>query len=440
MALLPAVQATWRRAIERGSFSRHVVTLTTGTTLSLALLFLASPILTRLYSPAEFAVFELFLAVSITLSHLGCGKFDHAIILPQDDHDAMGLWLLCIGIACALGALLFGMASVLPDTLARLAGEVAIAPWLTAVPAALILGSAAQASLAWCVRRQRFVAMSASRVTQALVLVCGQIGLGMMGVGVPGLIVSQLAGLAVLLLVSMRPALADRAALGPGRRSLGFRALARRYVRCPRYLMPAHLVGDLALALPLYLFSGTLDAVTVGCYALANRVLGFPVNRLTGAISDVFRQRAAADYAAHGNCRAVFVSTARALLLVSILPVAVAIVTVRGAFPVIFGAEWATAGIMAQILLVRYAVKFVTDPVSVMFVVAEKQNYELIWHISRLGLTAASIILGLRHGVWTALTLYVASMSLMYLVIFYCCYRLTIRPDASAGDEDASTA
>ena len=435
MAVLSAVESLIRRATARGSFTRSVATLVTGNTTSLALLFLISPLLPRLYSPAEFAVFELFLAVSMTLSHLACGKYDHGIILPESEHDALRLHSLCLRIAAVVaGALLF-LVLAAGAPIARLAEDVAIAEWLHLVPIAVFVGAIAQASLAWCVRARRFGTMSAARVSQAVFMAAGQIGLGLMGVGAAGLIFSQLAGLGALAIVSTAPISRCKSAGEPEASRLG--ALARRYANFPRFLLPAHLLGNLALAMPLYLFTGTCDALTVGCYALANRVLGFPVTVLTGSISEVFRQRAAEDLVQRGSCRPVFIKTACGLAALALVPTVIIILTARPLFAVLFGEQWGPAGVMAQILMVRYAIKFVTDPVSVMFVVAEKQHYELRWQIARLLLTALSLSIGLMQGVLAALSLYVLSMSLMYLVIFYYSFKLTVRTDESGRDNSA---
>ena len=48
----------------KSEFSRNVLTLMTGTTIAQAIPIGISPILTRIYSPEDFGLFALFLAIT----------------------------------------------------------------------------------------------------------------------------------------------------------------------------------------------------------------------------------------------------------------------------------------------------------------------------------------------------------------------------------------
>ena len=62
-AVLVGIRSFITRPLAKGSFTRSVLTLMTGTAIAQAITIAISPILTRMYSPDDFGVFALYIAV-----------------------------------------------------------------------------------------------------------------------------------------------------------------------------------------------------------------------------------------------------------------------------------------------------------------------------------------------------------------------------------------
>ena len=86
----------------KSEFSRNVLTLMTGTTIAQAIPIAISPILTRIYTPEDFGVFALFLAIISILGVVISARYEFAIILPRKDEDALHLVVLSLLIAFLL--------------------------------------------------------------------------------------------------------------------------------------------------------------------------------------------------------------------------------------------------------------------------------------------------------------------------------------------------
>jgi len=69
----------------KSDFSKNVLVLMTGTTIAQAIPIAISPILTRLYSPEDFGVFALFVAITSVFGSVANGRYDLAIMLPKKD-------------------------------------------------------------------------------------------------------------------------------------------------------------------------------------------------------------------------------------------------------------------------------------------------------------------------------------------------------------------
>ena len=77
-------------------FSTDVITLVKGTTVSLLITFLASPVITRLYGPEAFGLAALFTSIISLISVVACLSYEPAIVLPKSDEEAANVFGLCM--------------------------------------------------------------------------------------------------------------------------------------------------------------------------------------------------------------------------------------------------------------------------------------------------------------------------------------------------------
>jgi O-antigen/teichoic acid export membrane protein len=80
----------------KSEFARNVLTLMTGTTIAQAIPIAISPILTRIYTPEDFGMFALFIAIATIFGSIANGRYELAIMLPQKDEDAINIVVLRI--------------------------------------------------------------------------------------------------------------------------------------------------------------------------------------------------------------------------------------------------------------------------------------------------------------------------------------------------------
>ena len=70
-------------SFKKSELRRNFLILSSGTALSEIIPVLASPILTRLYTPEEFGVFMFYFTIAGVLSSVSMGKYETAIVLPK---------------------------------------------------------------------------------------------------------------------------------------------------------------------------------------------------------------------------------------------------------------------------------------------------------------------------------------------------------------------
>src|ERR1700722_8176614 len=100
------------RWLPRGGFARSASILAGGTMMAQAIAIASSPVLTRLYKPSDFGALQIFISVLGLVLVAATGRYDVAILLPEDEQssiDLLGLAILCV---CSSAAIVAGVAIV----------------------------------------------------------------------------------------------------------------------------------------------------------------------------------------------------------------------------------------------------------------------------------------------------------------------------------------
>ena len=427
-----------RARLPKGEFGRNVLVMFGGTTLAQIISILSAPILTRLYSPAAFGMYALFLAITTMMINIASAKYEMAIILPEKDEDGIGLLALSCLLALGLSLLLMVVVVGFGGQIAKLLGNPAIAPWLYFVPIMVFLGGTYNALNYWNNRRKQYKRLAANRVLRTASGSAANLGMGLKNVE-GGLILGAIAGQAITtFMFSWRVWREDKALLLTTTwRST--RQNAIRYKNFPKFLVPSGLVESAASQLPAILISSFFGIATLGFFSLALRMVGLPMGLIAESIRDVFRQKASEDYAKHGNCTTIFNQTFRRLLILSVLPFGAIIFFGPLLFQFVFGPQWRVAGEFSQIMAVTFFLRFVSSPLSSMFYIAEKQKWDLVIQSTLFVIIVVSLV-GLSRlgaGAKMAVAAYSAIYSVKYLLELYLSYRFS-QGHAGPGFEQAS--
>ena len=118
----------------KSEFSKNVLTLMTGTTIAQAIPIAISPILTRIYTPEDFGVFALFIAITAILGTVANARYELAIMLPKKDEDAINIFALGFIITCFISLILLILVVIFNDYFTKLFGNDEISFWLYFVP------------------------------------------------------------------------------------------------------------------------------------------------------------------------------------------------------------------------------------------------------------------------------------------------------------------
>ena len=409
-----------KRLLPKGEFARNVLTVMSGTTIAQAIPVAISPILTRLYTPAELGVLALYVSVIAVGSVLATGRYELAVIIPRGEREAFDIVVLAVSLAlfvCGvawLGVAFFGTAvmSAIPA-----AGN--LGPWLYVLPVSIFLTAAYQSLTYWSNRHKRYRMLATSKVGQSGAMCATQVGLGLAGAGPAGLIGGYVLGQIAANTLLAR-SLRRGSGLGttwPSRSRVC--SVARRHQDFPRFMIAGQLANVASSQMPVVLLSLLYGPAVAGFYSLAERVLVVPSSIIGSAIGDVYRQQAAQQYNATGNCRALYLRTARRLALIAIVPLLVVVASAPWLFSVLFGSTWREAGEITALLGGMVLFQVVSSPLSQTVLLAQMYRLDMIWQLARLVLAAGSLYVG-----------YLLSESYKLSIILYVMFILPSVPGA----------
>lgn len=400
----------------KSGFLGNVLRLSTGSVISQVIPIMAAPILTRLYLPEAYGLLGLFLGLSTVLVVISSLSYEFAIMLPERDEDAANIMIGCIGLTAVSSGLVGIVVWLWSQEVASLLGMEALSESLFLLPVSLFfLGSFAALNF-WNSRTKHFGRLAAIRVTQTTVTTSMTLASGISGYATGGvMIAANVGGQAVATAI-----LATRILLENGRfivRAVKWKVLLenlRRYKNFPAFYMWSSFVNTLSMLAPVFLLTFFFSPAVVGFYMLGQRVLQLPMTLVGGAIAQVFFQRSN-EARQKGELTDLIDKVFGLLVAIGLFPILMVGLVGRDMFVVVFGPNWAEAGIFAQFTSTWLALFFVSSPTSILSAVLEKQKF--IAAVSTTGFvlrSAALIAGGLQGDARVAIALFAAAGVLIH--------------------------
>lgn len=380
--------------LQDNRFFRAVFSLASATAAGQLILLLAMPLLTRLYTPAEFGVLAVFTAIMSVILVISSMRYEFAIPLPRNRQSAQVLLFLALLINAGVAVITLIMVAFFYEEIARLSGIPELSGYLWLLPVVIFCAGSYKAFNYWAVRKQKYTSIARTKVLQSVANVITQIITGFVGLGAMGLILGQLAGQAA---GAFRLARGTEltAMLRGGIDWARARVLLGKHRRFPIYDVPAAFVNAMSTQLPNLLLAALFNPVVAGSYMLAERVLSMPMALLGQAVGQVLfgSSRIASD---SGALYAMGLRAAFGLTLIVILPAFVVFFFAGDLFVFLFGADWQEAGQYAAWMIVGLSVQFVYSPISLLLLATEGQKVNLYIHTIMLLAKAIAVLYGYK--------------------------------------------
>jgi O-antigen/teichoic acid export membrane protein len=415
------------------------VALISGTVVTQGIIFLASPLLSRIFSLVDFGNLANYNAWVAMLALVGTLRYEHAIIVANG-RDATARVTSLTAVAALASIVLFLTAAVLIDRYYAGSGYLAqIRPITLFIPLGVISVCLSSPLVQLCVKNGRFRVVAIASSTQVLVAVAAQIGLGLAAVK-HGLIIGTICGYfwaAIVLTYALR----HDGVFGEAWRSLSvvnLRRTAAEFANFPRFTLPADAVGVVTQQfIPVFVLA-LFNPAVAGLYSFSMRIVRVPLLVLSTAVSTALRKEGADTVHAGRSLQPLYRATVRTLFVLGVVPFAVMLLVGPQIFATVFGTHWIEAGEIVRVLSPGIFLEFIAFPLLVIFLVTDTQRITFgIQAIGFLGLVGAMVI-GRQVGMTFVSTCYLVAgvMVVVNLLCIVAASRVSAASGRPAGSGD----
>lgn len=414
--MISKITSIFKKALPKNQFARGVSVLVGGTAGAQLLGVLAAPILTRLYSPDDFGLLAVFMAVLAFLTVIAAGRYELAIPLPKNDQDAAHLTVLGFGLVVCSTVVSAVVFLVWPQQIATAINAPQLANYLWMIPLGVFFLGSYQVFSNWAVRKKQFSVIAKTRIYQSIATLGIQLGANSLGplallgghaagqgVGASGLALSAL----------KRPELKQSS-------WLGVQQQARRYKDFPIFSTWTALFNTASLQFAPIMFIAMFGATVTGLYALTLRMLTLPSSLIGSAVGSVFLS-AAPQAKRDGTLAELVIKLHSRLAMAGALPLAVLLFFGPDLFALVFGEEWRKAGMYSQWMAPWIYLQFQWSPLSTLATVLELQRQaliaQLLTFVFRFGAIIIAWIVGLPAD--SSIFIFAVVSAFVYLLIMF---------------------
>lgn len=399
----------------KSEFSRNVLTLMTGTTIAQAIPVAISPILTRLYTPEDFGIFALFIAITSIFASIVSGRYELAIMLPKKDEDAINILALGFMINVFISILLLLIVSIFNTKITSLLNNEELSFWLYFIPVTVFFIGLFNLLTYFNNRKKNYKDIANATILKSIVLSVVQLGVGFIKNGAVGLISGQIISQLFANIRLLKNILKDKVLISKIDR-LKIYANAKKYKNFPKYQAPHAFLNSFSANTPVYMFSMFFSSTVVGLYALSTRIIFAPLMIIAGASAKVYNQKVTEIYNNKGDAYGFTIRLLKSLLKKIIVPFLLIVIFAPDIFAFVFGENWREAGVYTQILSSYLILNILVSTVVYIASLVNKQKKALLLSIVQLILVLASIYIGyLFNSIYFALSLFTFSNSIILI-------------------------
>lgn len=367
---------------------RSVGLLAAGTATAQVVSLAVAPLLTRLYTPADFGLLAVFTSVVGVASVVVALRLELAVPVPPEEDAAAHVvfaGVLVVAVSSALAAVLVGLFG---GALSGVLGEPDLEPLLRFAPLCLAAFGAYNMLNFWFARRERFPAIAAVNAVRAVVVAAAQSLSVASRAGALGLVAGFTLGPIVQVLGLIAAMSRDSPLRSTRITWAGLADVVRRFRSFVVFGTPQALVNALNQSLPALVMTLEFSASVAGFYLMAHRLVSAPVGLLGRSVRQVIYPQLARAYQ-EGAALPLAVRTTVQMAALALPAAAFLFVVGPGLFAWLLGPEWRVSGEYARYVALWLAVGFVNIPSVSLVPLLEMQRwhagFEVVYLVARLG-------------------------------------------------------
>ena len=332
------------------------------------------PIIARFFSPDAYGDFSLFMAIFGPIGIIITLGYDVAILKPKKNQELYHLIIVCI-----LSTLFFTLVSSLliliySDFIIEFSGiDAKYSKFFLLIPAFIFFGGVSETLKYLNLRNNNYLSLSFSSISSTSSNRLTSIILGALGyVNAISLIVAVFLESIIKPLFLFFSSLKSFSKLFKTNFKFSIlKSTVLKYYKYPLFIMPSNFVSrvnsDSLVYLLFFLFSQSI----VGNFSMAMKILKIPLNLISYSIGETYFSK---KFTNIEDEKKLLTSIIKMTLFVGLLPFSILCIIGSEMFTLIFGNNWAIAGIIAQLLSLSIFIQFVFSTLQYVMINLNRQD------------------------------------------------------------------
>ena len=398
--------------------NKKVAILIFGTSVAQLITIGFTPLLSRIYNPDDFGLFAIIFGISSIISTVIGGRYEIALVQPENDRESLNLSLISAAIMIFVTAI-FTLFIIFFENQLGLILNIN-KDILILIPLVSFLIGLFNILNMLNTRFELYKSIALAKISRAVIQNLLPVILSFLFVTSTNLIIGYMGGFIVTYIVLLK----NRFYQILFSNYLSFKYLfhlMKKYKDFALYSAPASLVDSISQQLPLiFIFYIGGESIN-GLYFLAARLISIPTSLIGVSFGQVFYKDITSHINSDRPIMPLFTSAIKKLSLVAV-PIFILIYFLSPTiFPFIFGEEWKESGNIAQYLGCIFLIQFVVSTLSQILLIKNFIKRGSFWKYLYFltSIILYSFAYFYKMEFYTFLTFLVIHEYILYLIYFY---------------------
>lgn len=388
---------------------RNTSVLLSGNILAQIITLAAYPIISRIYLPDEMGTLNLFVSIFAILVLLANAEYQNVLVFHKNEKDLPSVFAVCLGCVALVSTLVL-ISVPFSAEIASLFGSADLADWYYLMPIYVAATAIWNICDSLIIRKKLFKYISIYLILLALYNVGLKILLGNLGWSTAGLIISAVSGsVIILLLVLLFAQQRDKLFSSLGTRPTwdSTIAIAREYIKFPKYSLSRKTINLLAKSLPIFLLSASFGMTEIGLYSMGLVLAHTPINVACGSLYKIMFRFVSEKVWNEEKILPIIKKYIASVLMLGIPSFALLYFILPDLTSIILGENWRTSGEYIRLMLpwlLAFSISNVIDFLPELF---KKQEGLLFFEVTQIILKTIALLLGIYlNDIYLTLLMY----------------------------------
>jgi O-antigen/teichoic acid export membrane protein len=406
--------------IKKSEFAKHVLTLVSGSSVAMLIPFAAEPVLSRMFTPAEFGIFEIYAALVVMIGSVATARYEMAIVLPGEEDKAVNLLGLSLAIVTAVSTVTYFIILFWGETLINLSHHKEFANYIFFVPIGVFLLGINRSLLYWSLRQKYMKIIGLTKVFESSGKAGSSILFGIMKMSSLGLILGQIAGQILSALLFIARFLKSDLKHIKSISKKHIKTQAVKYSEFPKINVLLTISEMMQISGLIFVFSLFFDSTTLGEVSKSIRILLIPLTVISTSVAQVFYQKASKEFAEGVDISINLNKIVRSMAIISFPGLILFLFISPWLFTFVLGNQWVVAGEYARILAIWIFIKFIMGPATTIPLIINKQKeYFILNLLGNFVLILSVIIPGALKLSVTEILITFGIIQVIFLIFLY---------------------